>query len=193
MTASLLFVLLASGPVTPYTLTHQLDINSASLAQVESLPISVEAAQGIYRYVTTYSMLQSIYDLRKVKELSADDFERIKLLILIKPRPYRREGARYVHTVQRELAAEESPSQAAVEEWQERPQQIGEPGEWKLRLRLEWLGAQNRESGRGRNDLIEKRRLPDPGVAVHDQRRAHARAGTVQQPADPRNLIGAPG
>ena len=119
MTASLLFVLLASGPATPYTLTRQLDINSATLAQVESLPVTTEAAQGIYRYVTTYSMLQSIYDLRKVKELSADDFERIKLLILIKPRPYRREGARYVHTVQRELAAEESPSQAAVEEWQD--------------------------------------------------------------------------
>ena len=81
----------------------------------------------------------------------------------------------------------------AVEEGQERPQQIGEPGERQLGLGLERPGTQNGEPGRRRGDLVEEGGLPDPGIAVDDQRRAHAATGTVQQPVDPRNLIRAPG
>jgi len=81
----------------------------------------------------------------------------------------------------------------AVEEGQERPQQIGKPGERQLGLGLERLGAQDGEPGRRRGDLVEQGGLPDPGVAVDDQCRAHAATGTVQQPVDPRTLIRAPG
>jgi hypothetical protein len=81
----------------------------------------------------------------------------------------------------------------AIEEVQERPQQIGEPGERQLGLGLERPGAQNGEPGRRRGDLVQEGGLPDPGIAVDDQRCAHAATGTVQQPVDPRNLIRAPG
>ena len=76
----------------------------------------------------------------------------------------------------------------SVKERQERPQQIGEPGERQLRLCLERSGTQHREPGGSRDGRIEERGLPDPWFAVHDQGRAHAEAGTIKEPADARNL-----
>lgn len=123
MGTSFLLVLLAltpaAGEATPYTMARQLDINSATLARVESLPVPLPVAREIYRYLATYGSLKSIYDLRQVALLSPEDFERIKLLIRVQPPQFRREGARYVHSVQRQLAAEESPTEAAIEEWQD--------------------------------------------------------------------------
>jgi DNA uptake protein ComE-like DNA-binding protein len=118
-----LLVLLALIPVeagsTPYSTARQLNINVATLAQVESLPVEQSVAREMFRYVATCGALKSIYELRRIPALTPGDFERIKLLIRIQLPEFRREGARYVHSVQRELAAEESPSEAAIEEWQE--------------------------------------------------------------------------
>jgi hypothetical protein len=97
----------------------QLDINYARLAQIESLPVRRVVTHDIYRYLKTHGDLKSIYELRRIPSLSPEEFEEIKLLIKVTLPEYRREGARYVHSVLRELAAEESPSEAAVEEWQD--------------------------------------------------------------------------
>lgn len=113
---ALLVILGSAGAYTP---KQQLDINNANLAQIESLPIPTSVARDIYLHLKTYGPLKSIYDLRKVRSLSAEDFERIKLLIRITVPPVRREGTRYVHRIQRELTDEESPTEAAIEEWQD--------------------------------------------------------------------------
>jgi DNA uptake protein ComE-like DNA-binding protein len=102
-----------------YTPKQQLDLNNASLAQIESLPVPGTTAQEMFLFLGRYGPLTSIYELRRVKSLSAEDFEAVKLLIKLVPREYRREQSRYVHRVERELAAEESPTEAAVEEWQD--------------------------------------------------------------------------
>jgi hypothetical protein len=112
-------LLLLAAILAGFTPKRQLDINSARPAQIESLPVSASVAHDIYRYLAEHGPQRSIYALREVKGLTPQDFEAIKLLIRITPPEYRREDARYVHSVQRELAAEESPTEAAIEEWQD--------------------------------------------------------------------------
>lgn len=104
---------------TPFTIERQLDINNANLAEIKSLPIDSIVAEKIYEYLLTYGRFNSIYDLRKIKELTPEDFELIKPLIYIAKPKVARISSRYVHTVQKSLAEEERPTTAAVEEWQD--------------------------------------------------------------------------
>jgi DNA uptake protein ComE-like DNA-binding protein len=104
---------------TPFSIERQLDINNANLSDIRNLPIDSTVADKIYEYLLTYGRFNSIYDLRKIKELSPEDFELIKPLIYISKPRYKREGSRYVHTIQKSLTEEERPTYAAVEEWQD--------------------------------------------------------------------------
>ena len=47
-------------------MARQLNINSATQAQVESLPVTQLRAQEIFRYLATYGALKSIYELRRI-------------------------------------------------------------------------------------------------------------------------------
>lgn len=120
-TFMLFFIVLSIGYTqeTPLTIEHQLDINNANLADLQNLPIDSIVAAKIYDYLLTYGRFNSIYDLRKIPELSPEDFELIKPLILISKPSYERISSRYVHTLQKALTEEERPTYAAVEEWQD--------------------------------------------------------------------------
>ncbi len=104
---------------TPFSIERQLDINNANLADIRNLPIDSTVADKIYQYLLTYGRFNSIYDLRKIKELSPEDFELIKPLIYISKPQYTRISSRYVHTIQKSLTEEDRPTYAAVEEWQD--------------------------------------------------------------------------
>ncbi|MCX8014460.1 MAG: hypothetical protein N2748_00430, partial [candidate division WOR-3 bacterium] len=61
----------------------------------------------------------SIYDLRKIKEISAEEFELIKPLIKITKKQQADETYLNIYRIQKSLATEESPTKAAIEDWQD--------------------------------------------------------------------------
>ncbi len=102
-----------------YSLQNQLDINKASFQQIQLLPISYKACEDIYTYLLNYKGFTSVYDLRKIKDISAEKFEEIKPMVEItKPTTG---GAEYlnIYRIQKSLAVEEGPTKAAVEDWQD--------------------------------------------------------------------------
>ncbi len=103
-----------------FTLTsHQIDINRAGLQEVLTLPIPEEDAKQLYEWVTAKGGFNSIYEIRDLDCIDGEEFERIKPLIKIQPLEEERAVSRYIEEVQERLASEESPSEAAVDKWEE--------------------------------------------------------------------------
>ncbi|MBS4015194.1 MAG: helix-hairpin-helix domain-containing protein, partial [Candidatus Latescibacteria bacterium] len=71
--------------ITAYSQQNQLNINRASFEEIQQLPISQEASEKIYEYILFYGGFRSIYDLRKIEEISAQKFEEIKPMVRIAP------------------------------------------------------------------------------------------------------------
>ena len=114
-----LLCLFSCSLLKAYSLQDQLDINRASFVQIQQLPISQQASEKVYEYVLFYGGLKSIYDLRKINEISAEKFEEIKPMIkVVAPESL---GVQFLsfYRVQRALAVEEGPTKAAVEDWQD--------------------------------------------------------------------------
>jgi hypothetical protein len=65
------------------TNTEKIDINQASLEELETLPISDIQANAIYNYRTFTSFFESIYDLRKIAEIDQQTLLKIKPLITV--------------------------------------------------------------------------------------------------------------
>ncbi|MCX7785598.1 MAG: helix-hairpin-helix domain-containing protein [candidate division WOR-3 bacterium] len=103
-----------------FTQQKQLDINKASLNEIKQLPISELAAEKIYEYILYYGGLKSIYDLRKIKEISPEKFEELKPLIYISKPKERGEEYLNLYRIQKSLATEEGTTKTAVEEWQDK-------------------------------------------------------------------------
>jgi len=102
-----------------YSLQNQLDINKATYEQIEQLPISKAAAEHIYDYILEFGGFSSVYDLRKITEISDTKFEEIKPVIKItKPEGLGFEQLNF-YRVQKALAVEQGPTRAAVEDWQD--------------------------------------------------------------------------
>ncbi len=76
---------LAFAGETPYTSKNQLNINSATLSQIEELPVSPDLAKRLYDHVLYQGYFKSIYDLRQVQGVDQDLFEILKPLIRIEP------------------------------------------------------------------------------------------------------------
>lgn len=114
-----LWLILSFDFCIAYSLQNQLDINKASYEQIEQLPISKKAAEQIYDYILQYGGFNSIYDLRKIPEISSTKFEEIKPMIRIsKPEGLETERLNF-YRIQKSLAVEEGPTRAAVEDWQD--------------------------------------------------------------------------
>ncbi|MEO0077005.1 MAG: helix-hairpin-helix domain-containing protein, partial [candidate division WOR-3 bacterium] len=109
-----IFVLVSSYP--PH---NQLDINNATYEQIQELPLSKIAIERIYQYLLLYGEFNSIYDLRKIKEISPEEFELIKPIIKITRKQKVDETYLNIYRIQKSLATEESPTKAAVEDWQD--------------------------------------------------------------------------
>ncbi|MCK4328810.1 helix-hairpin-helix domain-containing protein [candidate division WOR-3 bacterium] len=99
--------------------TQPIDINRAALEEVLTLPIPEEDARALYEWRLSKGEFKSIYELRELKCIDGEEFERIKPLIEILPMEEKRAVSRYIEDVQERLASEESPSEAAVDKWEE--------------------------------------------------------------------------
>jgi hypothetical protein len=96
-----------------------LNINQATFEEIQQLPISQEASEKIYEYLLYYGGFRSIYDIRKIQEISAEKFEEIKPMIRIAPPESLGEDFLNYYRIQKSLAVEEGVTKAAVEDWQD--------------------------------------------------------------------------
>jgi DNA uptake protein ComE-like DNA-binding protein len=120
--AALALAAYADQPATdngPYSNSHQLDIDRATLEQVQGLPVTPAIARRIYDYVELYGRLSSIYDLLKIRGISPEKLEELKPLIYVRPTEYDEGIINNIQRIQRALASEEGPTTSAVEEWQD--------------------------------------------------------------------------
>ena len=62
-----------------------IDLNTATLGEMEELPIPVELAQAIYEYREYRAYFGSVYDLMKVPGMDARTLEILKPLVRIEP------------------------------------------------------------------------------------------------------------
>lgn len=82
VTLSLILIgLLFLSPV----LADQIDINNASLTEMEQLPLSFDQARAVYEYVQFHGPLESVYELSNVRELSNQDLQSLKKAVILKP------------------------------------------------------------------------------------------------------------
>ncbi len=105
--------------VTAYSLSNQLDINSASLDQIRELPVSQELARAIFERLKEYGRFSSIYELMQVEGMTSDKLEELKPLIYVSMPEQAEPRTRNVYRIQRLLASEEGPTASAVEDWQD--------------------------------------------------------------------------
>ncbi len=108
MNSLIVFLILSTGII---------DINRASLKELSTLPLTKEKQAAIYNYIQNRGPLHSIYDIMNIKVITPKDFAAIKPLIMVKqPRnPFR--FAYYATRVRERAASEESPREAAFDEW----------------------------------------------------------------------------
>ncbi|MEO0082091.1 MAG: helix-hairpin-helix domain-containing protein [candidate division WOR-3 bacterium] len=109
-----------SSATTSFSIpTDQLDINRASRTEIMRLPIDSTIAERIWELRQNVGRLSSIYDLMQVRGMNSVLLEQLKPLIYVSLPPEEEGRLRLVHRLQRELASEEGPTSAAVEDWQD--------------------------------------------------------------------------
>ncbi len=99
-----------------FLLLNIIDLNSASLNELKSLPLSNRKINKIYELRLAKGYLHSIYELREI--LSEEEFEKVKNLIKISPPEEEDWTAVYIEELQERLASEEGPTQSAIDRWQ---------------------------------------------------------------------------
>jgi len=105
-----------TSDVTHVHKKKMIDINRASLKELEKLPISKKEAKAIYEFIRKRGPLHSFYDLAKIKGLKTCICKLKPYVKVIPPRsPFR--FAFYATRVRERAAREESPREAAFDEW----------------------------------------------------------------------------
>lgn len=93
-----------------------IDINRASIEELKRLPISPEEARAIYEFIQKRGPLQSVYDLSKIEGLKTC-ICKLKPYIKVIPPPSPFRFSYYATRVRERAAREESPREAAFDEW----------------------------------------------------------------------------
>lgn len=105
--------------VLAYSDSAQLDINKATRQEIMRLPVDSVTAERIWERIDAYGRLNSIYELLQIPGITPEKFEELKPLIMVTPREWGEYRQNTVQRIQRRLAAEDGPTTAAVEEWQD--------------------------------------------------------------------------
>jgi hypothetical protein len=100
-------------------LPERIDINTASREEVRELPISTALADALYAHRIAKGYYRSVYEILEVPGMDKRTFEEIKGLIAISHPEERREVSKYILLLQERLAAEESPREGAIDEWED--------------------------------------------------------------------------
>ncbi len=89
LTAAALAALLLASAVPPpaggQTAAEKLDLNSATLAEIEALPVASDLARRIVEHRTYVRFFDDIFDLMEVDGFTAADLERLKPLVATLP------------------------------------------------------------------------------------------------------------
>jgi hypothetical protein len=122
-------VLLLAGGLFPVAMGAQekidpdmptrLDINTASREEVRELPIPAALADSLYGHRVRKGYFESVYDILEVPGMDIQTFLTVKAHITITKPGERREVSRYILWLQERLAAEESPREGAIDEWED--------------------------------------------------------------------------
>jgi DNA uptake protein ComE-like DNA-binding protein len=97
-----------------------LDLNRASLSEIEALPITPEQAHAIWEYREYRAYYASVYELLGLPGITQDDLNRLKPLVKIVPVPVEDEELQRVNEIYyriRQWEAEEGASEALVDHW----------------------------------------------------------------------------
>ena len=78
-----IFIMLFFGAVSLFA--QKIDLNRASLIELESLPITEEQAFAIYDYRMFISFFESLYDLRAIPEIDQATLLRLRPLVTVYP------------------------------------------------------------------------------------------------------------
>ncbi len=71
--------------MTGTVVAEQIDINNATLTEMQSLPLSEEQIQAVYEYVQYHGPIESIYELVNVKGLGNAGLQSLKTTVVLKP------------------------------------------------------------------------------------------------------------
>ncbi|MCK4234328.1 helix-hairpin-helix domain-containing protein [candidate division WOR-3 bacterium] len=94
-------------------------INTASRDEVRTLPLNETLADSLYNLRIKKGYFKSIYEILDTPGMDSDIFEKIKHIIVIEVPEERREVSKYILYLQERLAAEESPREGAIDEWED--------------------------------------------------------------------------
>ena len=64
---------------------NPVDVNNASLSELQDLPLTEDQMQAVYEYVQYHGPLESIYELVNISELEHVDIEALKPRLVLKP------------------------------------------------------------------------------------------------------------
>ena len=106
-----------------FTLISQkkkIDINGATLEELKKLPIPEEVAESIFVYRNRIGYFQNVFELMNVPSMKAEYFKKIKPLVFVKPLIWKRLFSYEVERVKERMAAEERPTEMALETWIEK-------------------------------------------------------------------------
>ncbi|MCL2063097.1 MAG: helix-hairpin-helix domain-containing protein [Candidatus Cloacimonetes bacterium] len=78
---NILFILLFLGAISLFA--QRVDLNTASLSELQSLPITDEQARAIYDYRMFIAFFESIFDLRNIPEIDQQTLLRLRPLVTV--------------------------------------------------------------------------------------------------------------
>jgi DNA uptake protein ComE-like DNA-binding protein len=70
---------------TPYSEEHKLDLNNATLEEIEQLPIPAQVAKNVFDRITFRGPFMNIYEMRKVEGVTQEILNTLKPLVRIEP------------------------------------------------------------------------------------------------------------
>lgn len=114
----ILLILIITMSVLP-VLADKIDINNTELSALDTLMIPDEVISGIKDHIHQYGEIQSIYDMRNIPGVDDEIFRILMEAIAVYPDTAIDQTSIYVIRLQDRLASEESPTQGAIDIWED--------------------------------------------------------------------------
>ncbi len=103
-----------------YTSENKLDINNATLEEIEKLPVSRDLAKTIYERITYKGPLESIFELNQIPGVTSDMFGELRKVIAVRPllmdEDLKRVEDNY-YKIERWANADEGTTENLVDHW----------------------------------------------------------------------------
>lgn len=114
----LMLIIIITMAVLPL-LADKIDINNTQLSALDTLMIPDEVIYGIKEYIHQYGEIRSIYEMRDIPGVDDEIFSILMDRIAVYPDTATDETSIYIIRLQDRLASEESPTQGAIDIWEE--------------------------------------------------------------------------